>query len=225
MSRCGSTPDIPRGFGIEAAMETARYSVKYRDRGVVALGLGGGRPSFHPSRSTSRSASPSDGGLGSVPHAGEAAGVESIRGAIEVLHADRIRHGVRAVEDPGLLRELAARESSATCARCRTSAPERTPRLETHPLPAMLDGRRALLHQYRRSRDVRHRPDARVRDRGAARVRRDNGVSSRRARRAVRRDDEVSDGRGRARTTAWGARDRARDRVAEPAETVRDPAA
>ena len=37
------TPDIPRGFPLEAAMETARYAIKYRDRGVVGLGLGGPR--------------------------------------------------------------------------------------------------------------------------------------------------------------------------------------
>jgi adenosine deaminase len=43
------------------------------------------------------------------PHAGEFAGPASVRAAIEVLHARRILHGVRAVEDPGLLREVAAR--------------------------------------------------------------------------------------------------------------------
>ena len=47
-------------------------------------------------------------GLGSVPHAGEAAGPASIRGALDALHADRIRHGIRAVEDPALVVELAA---------------------------------------------------------------------------------------------------------------------
>jgi aminodeoxyfutalosine deaminase len=44
-----------------------------------------------------------------VPHAGEAAGPSSVRGALDTLRADRIRHGLRAADDPGLLRELAAR--------------------------------------------------------------------------------------------------------------------
>ena len=49
-------------------------------------------------------------GLGSVPHAGEVAGPESVRGALEALQADRIRHGFRAIEDPGLVAELAERQ-------------------------------------------------------------------------------------------------------------------
>lgn len=132
------TPDIPRGFGPEAAMQTVRYSVKYRDRGVVAVGLGGREAEFpaEPFERAFRAAK--DGGLGSVPHAGEAAGPESIRSAIEVLHADRIRHGVRAVEDPGLLRELAARE--IVCDVCPVSnLRTRTyDSINAHPLPTML---------------------------------------------------------------------------------------
>jgi aminodeoxyfutalosine deaminase len=50
-----------------------------------------------------------DGGLGSVPHAGEVAGPASVRGALDALHADRIRHGLAAVEDPALMRELVDR--------------------------------------------------------------------------------------------------------------------
>ena len=35
------TPDIPRDFGLELAVKTARYAIKYRERGIVAIGLGG----------------------------------------------------------------------------------------------------------------------------------------------------------------------------------------
>ncbi len=71
--------------------------------GVVALGLGGpeiGFPAelFEASFSRAKAA-----GLGSVPHAGETVGPESVWGAIHALGADRIGHGVRSVEDPSLI--------------------------------------------------------------------------------------------------------------------------
>ena len=132
------TPDVPRSFGLDAALETVRYSIKYRDRGVVAVGLGGQEAQYPPEPFERAFLLAKDGGLGSVPHAGEAAGAASIRGAVDVLRADRIRHGVRAVEDPGLLREIAARE--IVCDVCPVSnLRTRTyDSLDSHPLPAML---------------------------------------------------------------------------------------
>jgi aminodeoxyfutalosine deaminase len=103
------TPDIARGCPLEVAVLTARHAIAYRDRGVVGIGLGGSEAQYPPDMYARAFEIARDGGLGSVPHAGEAAGRLSIRGALEVLRADRIRHGIRAVEDPGLLREVAAR--------------------------------------------------------------------------------------------------------------------
>jgi aminodeoxyfutalosine deaminase len=103
------TPDIPRGYPLEMAELTARHAVAYRDRGVVGIGLGGPEAEYPPEAFTRAFEIATDGGLGSVPHAGEAAGPVSVRGALDSLRADRIRHGIRAAEDPGLLRELAAR--------------------------------------------------------------------------------------------------------------------
>lgn len=132
------TPDIPRSFGLEAAMDTVRYSLKYRDRGIVGVGLGGQEAAYPPEPFETAFRVAKDGGLGSVPHAGEVAGSRSIRGAIDALQADRIRHGVRAVEDPGLLREIAAR--GIVCDVCPVSnLRTRTyATLDDHPLAAML---------------------------------------------------------------------------------------
>lgn len=105
----GLTPDITRGVDLEVAKRTAEYAVRFKDRGVVALGLGGLEAQFPPEPYAPAFEIARAGGLGSVPHAGEVAGPASIRGALDTLHADRIRHGVRAVEDPGLLKELAGR--------------------------------------------------------------------------------------------------------------------
>lgn len=103
------TPDIFRnGCPEDLAEECARVSVRYRDRGVVGLGIGGYEPDapLAPYRRAVEIAL--DGGLGFVPHAGEAAGAESIREALD-LGAHRLRHGIRAVEDPELLAEIVER--------------------------------------------------------------------------------------------------------------------
>ena len=103
------TPDIPRGFTQEEARATVEWAARYRDRGVVGVGLGGLEAEFPPEPYAEVFALARSLGLGSVPHAGEVAGAASVRGALEALGADRLRHGIRAVEDPGLLDELAAR--------------------------------------------------------------------------------------------------------------------
>ena len=76
---------------------------------VVAVGLGGAESGFPPEPFSKLFAEARRRGLRSAPHAGEDAGPASVRGALDALGAERIQHGVRAVEDPALLAELAAR--------------------------------------------------------------------------------------------------------------------
>jgi aminodeoxyfutalosine deaminase len=79
-----------------------------------------------------------DGGLGLVPHAGEAAGPESIREALD-HGAHRLRHGIRAVEDPALLAEIA--ERGVVLDVCPTSnlRTRVVPSLAEHPLPSLIE--------------------------------------------------------------------------------------
>jgi aminodeoxyfutalosine deaminase len=131
------TPDIPRGYPLEAAELTARHAVAFRDRGVVGLGLGGLEAEFPPEPYASAFALARDGGIAGVPHAGETAGPASIRGALDALGAVRIRHGIRAVEDPALLDELAARGivlDVCPVSNLRTGV---VASLAEHPLPAL----------------------------------------------------------------------------------------
>jgi len=132
------TPDIPRGFPLEAGIETARYAAKYADRGVVGLGLGGLEAQHPPEPHAEAFRIAKEHGLGSAPHAGEVAGPASIRGALDALGADRIRHGIRAVEDADLLAELADRR--IVCDVCPVSnvRTRAVVTLADHPLPQML---------------------------------------------------------------------------------------
>ncbi|MGB2711316.1 MAG: adenosine deaminase [Conexibacter sp.] len=132
------TPDITRGVDRELARRTAELAVRYRERGVVALGLGGLEAQHPPEQYAEAFAIARAGGLGSVPHAGEVAGPASIRGALDALHADRIRHGVRAVEDPGLLRELADRQLVLDVCVLSNVCLSVVPSVEAHQLPQLL---------------------------------------------------------------------------------------
>jgi aminodeoxyfutalosine deaminase len=79
-----------------------------------------------------------DLGLASVPHAGEVAGPPSVRGALEALGADRLRHGIRAMEDPGLLREIAARRIVLDVCPISNLRTKVVSSLEDHPLPQLV---------------------------------------------------------------------------------------
>jgi aminodeoxyfutalosine deaminase len=132
------TPDIYRGCDVEAANETARWSVQFRDRGVVGLGLGGLEADFPPEPYAEAFAIARDGGLGAVPHAGETAGPDSIRATVAALGADRIRHGIRAIEDPALLADIAARGTVLDVCLVSNLRTRVVDDLSEHPLPKLI---------------------------------------------------------------------------------------
>ena len=132
------TPDIPRGFTMDEARETVEWAARFRDRGVVGVGLGGLEAEYPPEPYAEVFMRAKSLGLGSVPHAGEVAGAASVRGALEALGADRLRHGIRAEEDPGLVRELAGRGTVldvCPLSNLRTGA---VASLADHPLPRLV---------------------------------------------------------------------------------------
>src|SRR6266516_1469961 len=132
------TPDITRDSPLEDAMTAVRYAATYRDRGIVGIGLGGEEKQYPPEPFASAFRAAKAEGLGSVPHAGEVVGPSSIRGALDALQADRIRHGIRAVEDPGLLAEIADRGvvlDVCPISNLRTGAVRS---LEEHPLSQLI---------------------------------------------------------------------------------------
>jgi aminodeoxyfutalosine deaminase len=132
------TPDIPRGYSLDEADATVRWASRYRERGVVGVGLGGLEAEFPPEPYEPAFTLAKAEGLGSVPHAGEVVGPASVRGALEALGADRLRHGVRAADDSGLVREIAARGTVldvCPLSNLRTGA---VASLAEHPLPQLV---------------------------------------------------------------------------------------
>ena len=133
------TPDMVRGFPLEECEPVVRYSAAHAERGVVGVGLGGLEAQYPPEPYAGVFELAKAEGLGSVPHAGEVAGPESVRGALQALQADRVRHGFRAIEDPELVVELAEREivlDVSPVSNVRTGA---VPSLPEHPLPRLVE--------------------------------------------------------------------------------------
>jgi aminodeoxyfutalosine deaminase len=133
------TPDIPRVYSLDEAFEVVRTAVKYRERGVVGIGLGGPEAEHPPEPYASAFELARSEGLAAVPHAGEHAGAASIRGALDALGASRIRHGIRAVDDVELLRELAERRIVLDVCPISNVLTRAVPTLEQHPLPRLVE--------------------------------------------------------------------------------------
>lgn len=129
---------LSRTFGPEVCFQELEALLSCREK-LVGLDLAGDEAGF-PARLFERHFRIArDAGLQITVHAGEAAGPESIREAIDILGATRIGHGVRAIDDPALMDELASRKIGVEC--CLTSNVQ-TSTVESyasHPLRTFLD--------------------------------------------------------------------------------------
>jgi len=135
---CRMYVDLVRGLPMELSRLALASAIRHRADGVFAVGLGGDER-HPPQRYRDLFREALDAGLRSIPHAGETAGPESIRGALDALGADRLGHGIRALEDQTLVEEL--RERRIPLDVCPTSnvMTRVVPSLEDHPLPRLLE--------------------------------------------------------------------------------------
>ncbi len=129
--------DAVRHFGPEHVWKAAELAVERAGEGVVGFGIGGDetRGPVHWFRETFGFVR--DRGLHLTIHAGETAGPESVRQALEA-GAERIGHGTAAAGEPALLEELARRRIALEVCLTSNAALGVVARLEDHPLPRFL---------------------------------------------------------------------------------------
>lgn len=101
--------DAVRQFGADHARTVAEAAVTLKDPRIVGFGIGGDEAGGPAGIFREVFAYAGGHGLAILPHAGETCGPESVRAAIEA-GADRVGHGIRAAEDPDLLKFLAAEQ-------------------------------------------------------------------------------------------------------------------
>ena len=120
------------------AVDVASLAARYAGLGVVSFGLDGDEAAVPPDPFGEAFRVAREAGLLSTPHAGELLGPSSVAIALDALGADRILHGVRAVEDPDLVRRLA--DSDVCLDVCPTSNVKlRVCReMSEHPLPRLV---------------------------------------------------------------------------------------
>lgn len=129
-----------RHMGPEKALELMHTVDKYPHPLVVGVGLAGNEKMHHPKdfQPAFRIAHEKLN-LGCTAHAGEVSGPESVWDAINHLPVTRIGHGVRSVEDPELLKELAERGITLEVCPGSNVALSVYPNFAAHPLRQLYD--------------------------------------------------------------------------------------
>jgi adenosine deaminase len=127
-----------RNFGVEQAVRIARHAAERPHPYVVGFQMAGDEAGYPPGPFADAYAIAADAGLGCSVHAGEWAGAESVRAALE-LPVTRIGHGVRAIEDPALVAEIAERGIVLECCPTSNVVLGVFGSFDAHPLPALRD--------------------------------------------------------------------------------------
>lgn len=129
---------LSRTFGTEIAAKELEALFTCRSY-LVAVDLAGDEANFPAGLFKSHFAKARDTGLHVTVHAGEAAGPESIWDAIRLLGAERIGHGIRAIEDPALMDFIRERGIGLECCLTSNLQTSAVRDLASHPLRHLLE--------------------------------------------------------------------------------------
>jgi len=139
--RIGYIFDFPGQTADVDAVPTLTHALEHPPEALTGFGIGGIEAGRTPYRDVIRDvfAAAAAAGLHCVPHAGETTGAETVWEAINFLHAERIGHGIRSMDDPRLVAYLAERQLPLDVAPTSNVRTRCVPSLAAHPLPSMLD--------------------------------------------------------------------------------------
>ncbi|HEY2578996.1 MAG TPA: adenosine deaminase [Streptosporangiaceae bacterium] len=126
-----------RDLGAEAAGEMLTAILPFRDA-IIGVGLDSTEIGYPPGLFAGVYARAAAEGLHLVAHAGEEGGPETVAAAVDVLHVERVDHGIRVMEDPALVRRLAGERVPLTVCPLSNVCLRVVDTLADHPLPAML---------------------------------------------------------------------------------------
>ena len=127
-----------RHLSAEAAMETLEQAMPYRGR-IVGVGLDSSEQGNPPAKFKAVFDKARAAGFMTVAHAGEEGPPDYIWSAMDDLKVARIDHGVRALEDPELMAELARRKMPLTVCPLSNIRLCVFDDMTAHPLKMMLD--------------------------------------------------------------------------------------
>lgn len=127
-----------RHLSAESAWETLQQALPFREQ-FIGVGLDSSELGHPPSKFVKVFEEARRNGLHIVCHAGEEGPPEYITEALDLLHAERIDHGVRCMEDPALVERLAAEQIPLTVCPLSNVRLCVYPDMSQHPLKQMLE--------------------------------------------------------------------------------------
>jgi adenosine deaminase len=127
-----------RHLSEDDAFQTLAQALPHRDR-FIGVGLDSGERGNPPEKFARVYARCQALGLRLVAHAGEEGPPAYVRAALDVLHVERIDHGVRSLEDPELVERLAREQVPLTVCPLSNVKLCVFPQLGAHNLKRLLD--------------------------------------------------------------------------------------